>query len=65
MRGKACTYKLFDQGHYVGIYHSVGIEEITGLPRNRVNRYARNRIKYGGRFRIILAGYKLPKEVSE
>lgn len=56
MRGKACTYKLFERGRYVGTYTSAKVEEITGLPRNRVNRYARNRIEYSGKFRIILAG---------
>lgn len=55
MRGIGCMYKLYDHGRYLGIYDSAGIERITGLPRNRVNRYARNQWKYSRRYRIIFA----------
>lgn len=55
-------YKLYDYGRYQGTYDSAGVEKLTGLPRSRVNRYARDQWKHNGRYRIIFAdGCKIKK----
>ena len=56
MRGTACAYKIYKRGRYMGIYRASEIETLTGLPKARVNRYARERMKWQGIYRIVLAG---------
>ena len=40
----------------MGVYLASGVETVTGLPKARVNRYARARLKWQGVYRIALAG---------
>lgn len=56
MRGKACTYKAYKNGRYQGIFTSAEIETISGLPRNRVNRYAREGKRYAGAWKFWICG---------
>lgn len=56
MRGIACAYKVYKRGRYIGVYLASGVETVTGLPKVRVNRYARARMKWQGIYRIVLAG---------
>lgn len=56
MRGTACAYKVYKRGRYIGVYLASGVETVTGLPKARVNRYARTRLRWQGVYRIVLAG---------
>ena len=56
MRGIACAYKVYKRGRYIGVYLASGVETVTGMPKARVNRYARERMKWKGVYRIVLAG---------
>lgn len=56
MRGKACMYKAYKSGRFQGTFTSAEIENISGLPRNRVNRYARERKRYAGTWRFWICG---------
>ena len=40
----------------MGVYRASEVETITGLPKARVNRYVRERMKWQGVYRIVLAG---------
>ncbi len=40
----------------MGVYLASGVETVTGMPKARVNRYARERMKWKGVYRIVLAG---------
>lgn len=56
MRGIACAYKVYKRGRYIGVYLASGVETVTGMPKARVNRYARERMKWKGVYRIVLEG---------
>ena len=56
MRGTACAYKIYKRGRYMGIYRASEIETLIGLPKARVNRYARERMKWQGMYHVVLAG---------
>lgn len=56
MRGAACAYKVYKRGRYIGVYRAAEVETLTGLPKARVNRYARARLRWQGMYRIVLAG---------
>ena len=56
MRGTACAYKVYKRGRYIGVYRASEIETLTGLPKARVNRYARARLRWQGVYRIVMAG---------
>ncbi len=40
----------------MGVYRVSEVETLKGLPKARVNRYARERMKWQGVYRIVLAG---------
>lgn len=54
MRGKTCIYRAYKSGRYQGVFTAAEIEKISGIPRNRVNRYARERMKYAGAWRFCI-----------
>ena len=56
MKGKALTYKVYQSGRYQGIFRAAEIEKLCGLPKSRVNKYAREHMKYAGKWNFTIHG---------
>jgi len=56
MKGRACTYEVYKSGRYQGIFTAAEIEKLCDIPRNQVNRYARENLKYAGKWTFYITG---------
>lgn len=56
MKGVACAYRIYKKGRYIGTFQATGVEAVTGIPKGRVNRYAREKKHYKGMYLFEIAG---------
>lgn len=56
MKGVACAYRIYKKGRYIGTFQATGVETVTGIPKERVNRYAREKKHYKGMYLFEIAG---------
>lgn len=56
MKGVACAYRIYKKGRYIGTFQATGVEAVTGIPKGRVNLYAREKKHYKGMYLFEIAG---------